>query len=165
MLAEHRRLLRSAFERHGGVEMGTEGDAFFVVFPRASEAVAAASEAQAALAEGPIRVRMGVHTGEPLIDEGDYVGMDVHRAARIAGVAHGGQVLLSQATRQLLDGVELKDLGEHLLKDLAAPLRIYQLGTESFPPVKSLHRTNLPPQPMPLIGRERELRECAALLH
>jgi class 3 adenylate cyclase len=88
-LAEHRRALRAAFERHGGVEVDTQGDAFFVAFARASDALAAAGEGQGALGSGPIRVRMGVHTGEPLLTEEGYVGIDVHRAARIAAVGHG----------------------------------------------------------------------------
>src|SRR5213596_3297090 len=98
-LAEHRRVLREAFARHGGVEVDTQGDAFFVAFARASDALAAAREAQAGLDGGPVRVRMGVHTGEPLLTDEGYVGLDVHRAARIAAVAHGGQVLVSLSTR------------------------------------------------------------------
>ena len=101
-LAEHRRVLRDAFERHGGVEVGTEGDSFFVAFPLASEALAAAREGQDALEEGEVRVRMGMHTGEPIVAGTDYIGMDVHRAARIAAAGHGGQILLSEATRTLV---------------------------------------------------------------
>src|SRR5947208_3388416 len=119
-LAEHRRVLREAFARHGGVEVDTQGDAFFVAFARASDALAAAREATDAL-DGPIRVRMGVHTGEPLLTEEGYVGIDVHRAARIAAVGYGGQVLVSQSTRDLVGADELRDLGEHRLKDLTAP--------------------------------------------
>ena len=100
-LAEHRRGLRAAFEAHGGVEVDTQGDAFFVAFARARDALAAAREGQQALADGPIRVRMGLHTGEPIVTEEGYVGIDVHRAARIAAVGHGGQVLVSQSTREL----------------------------------------------------------------
>src|SRR5919197_177678 len=92
-LAEHRRLLREAFERHGGVEVDTQGDAFFVAFSRAQDAVAAVAEAQDALANGPVRVRMGLHTGEPLVTDEGYVGIDVHAGARIASAGHGGQVL------------------------------------------------------------------------
>jgi predicted ATPase/class 3 adenylate cyclase len=164
-LAEHRGALRSAFTRHGGVEVDTQGDAFFVAFARASDAVAAAAEAQRALATGPVRVRMGLHTGEPLRTEEGYVGMDVHRAARIMGAGHGGQVLLSQTTRDLLDAaIELRDLGEHRLKDLSGPQRLYQLGSNEFPPLKTLYRTNLPAQTTPLVGRERELTEAGELL-
>src|SRR3954464_12389750 len=144
VLAEHRGALREAFARHGGVEVDTQGDAFFVAFTRASDAIAAASDGQAALRDRPIRVRMGVHTGEPLVTDEGYVGIDVHRAARIAAAGHGGQVLLSQATRELVDANGLVHLGEHRLKDLAVPERIYQLGAGSFPPLKSLHRNNLP---------------------
>src|SRR6059036_1202039 len=142
-LAEHRRVLRGAFERHGGVEVDTQGDAFFVAFDRASDALAAAREATEVL-EGPIRVRMGVHTGEPLVTEEGYVGIDVHRAARIAAAGHGGQILVSQSTRELVGGDALRDLGEHRLKDLTVPERIYQLGDDEFPPLKTLNATNLP---------------------
>jgi predicted ATPase len=163
-LAEHRRLLRDAFAAHGGVEVDTQGDAFFVAFARAAEAVAAAREGQAALGSGAIRVRMGLHTGEPLVTDEGYVGLDVHRAARIAAVGHGGQVLLSQSTRELLGQDDLIDLGEHRLKDLTAPERLYQLGDEEFPPLKSLNQSNLPEQPTPFVGREKELAEVIVLL-
>ena len=165
VLTEHRRVLREAFSRHGGVEVDTQGDAFFVAFARASDAVSAAGEAQAALANGPVRVRIGVHTGEPVVTEEGYVGTDVHRAARIMGAGHGGQVLLSETTRQLLDTTaELRELGDHRLKDLTAPQRLYQLGDGDFPPLRTLYRTNLPIQPTPLVGRERELEEAGALV-
>jgi predicted ATPase len=164
VLAEHHRALREAFGRHGGVEVDTQGDAFFVVFARASDALAAAAEGREALAGGPIRVRMGLHTGEPSVTAEGYVGIDVHRAARIAAAGHGGQILVSQATRDLTGIDGLRDLGEHRLKDLTAPERIYQLGEGDFPPLKSLNQTNLPAQPTPLVGRERELREIAELL-
>ncbi|HYZ89078.1 MAG TPA: adenylate/guanylate cyclase domain-containing protein, partial [Myxococcales bacterium] len=163
-LAEHRRLLRDVFTRYGGVEVDTQGDAFFVAFARAKDALAAAEEGQRALAEGPIQVRMGVHTGEPLLTEDGYVGMDVHRAARIAAVGHGGQILLSQSTRALVGPDNLRDLGEHRLKDLTAPERICQLGDEEFRPLRSLNRTRLPIAATPLIGRERELGELRNLL-
>jgi class 3 adenylate cyclase len=97
-LAEHRRVMRNAFEAHGGVEVDTQGDAFFAAFPEAEGALAAAAQAQGALAKGPIRVRMGIHSGEPLLTEEGYVGIDVHRAARVMGAGHGGQVLVSQET-------------------------------------------------------------------
>ena len=164
-LAEHRRLLRDAFARHDGVEFGTEGDAFFVVFAGAHDALAAAAEGQAALDGGPIKVRMGLHTGEPLLTEEGYVGLDVHRAARIAAAGHGGQVLVSQRTRELAGADGLNDLGEHRLKDLTASERIFQLGDREFAPLKTLHQTNLPVQPTPLIGREGELAEVLALIH
>jgi class 3 adenylate cyclase len=117
VLAEHRRILREAFTRHGGVEVDTQGDAFFVAFARPADALAGAQEAQAGLTEGPLRVRMGVHSGEPLVTEEGYVGIDVHRAARIAAVGHGGQVLVSATTRVLDPSNSLLlDLGEHRLK-------------------------------------------------
>jgi predicted ATPase/class 3 adenylate cyclase len=164
MLAEHRRALREAFARHGGVEVDTVGDAVFVAFATASDALAAAAAARDALTAGPIRVRMGLHTGEPTLTEEGYVGIDVHRAARIAAAGHGGQILLSQATRDLAGADRLRDLGQHRLKDLAEPERLYQLGDDEFPPLKSLDRTNLPVQPTPFVGRERELGEVLALL-
>src|SRR4051812_11140465 len=102
LLAGHRTALREAFERHGGVEVDTQGDAFFIAFARATDAVAAGAAAREALGDGPVRVRMGIHTGEPQLTEEGYVGMDVHRAARIAAAAHGGQIVLSATTRRLL---------------------------------------------------------------
>ena len=165
VLAEHRRQLREAVSRHCGVEVDTQGDAFFVAFARATDAAGAAADAQQALAAGSVRVRMGLHTGEVTVTEQGYVGMAVHHAARVMGAGHGGQVLLSQTTRDLLDaGFELRDLGEHRLKDLSAPQRLYQLGHADFPPLKTMHQTNLPIQATPLIGRERELEELAEYL-
>jgi predicted ATPase/class 3 adenylate cyclase len=159
-LAWHRRLLREAFTRHRGTEVDTQGDAFFVAFARAADAVAAAEAAQRKLAKGPIRVRMGIHTGEPAVTEEGYVGLDVHRAARICAAAHGGQVVLSERARTLLDSEpRLTDLGRHRLKDLSEPERLHQLGGANFPPLRSLNATNLPVQPSPLVGRQRELAE------
>jgi predicted ATPase/class 3 adenylate cyclase len=163
-LAEHRRVLRDAFARHGGVEVDTQGDAFFVAFGKASDAVAAAVEARDALEHGPVRVRMGLHTGEPLVTDEGYVGIDVHRAARIAAAGHGGQVLVSQSTRDLAGADGLRDLGEHRLKDLTAPERIYQVGDTDFPPLRSLNATNLPVAANPLVGREQEVAELTAML-
>ena len=160
-LAEHRRVLREAFGRHGGVEVDTQGDAFFVAFATAPAALSAAQDAQAAL---PIPVRMGLHTGTPLLTDEGYVGTDVHRAARIAAAGSGRQVLVSSTTAALAGTDALRDLGEHRLKDLAAPERIYQLGPEEFPPLKSLYRTNLPVPATPFVGRERELGEVQELL-
>jgi predicted ATPase/class 3 adenylate cyclase len=179
-LAEHRRLVRLAVAAHDGVDRGTEGDSFFCVFTTASAAVAAAADAQRALQshdwpEGAhLRVRMGLHTGAPLFTD-DYVGIDVHRGARIMSAAHGGQVLVSQTTRDLAAdalpaGTSFRDLGEHRLKDLGHPQRLHQLLVEGlasdFPPLKTLETrlTNLPAQPTPLIGRERELAELEGLL-
>ena len=151
-LSAQRALQRAAFASHGGREMGTEGDSFFVVFASAADAVDCCVVAQRALAEHDwpdevaVRVRMGLHSGEPVRHEDGYVGMDVHRAARIAATAHGGQVVLSEATRLLVAsrlpaGVSVKDLGFHRLRDLASPERIYQLVVpglpDRFPPLKS----------------------------
>ena len=174
VLAVHRRVLREAFARHGGYEVDEEGDAFLVAFQAAGEAVAAAREAQQGLAsvvwphEGGLRVRMGVHTGEPLPVPPKYVGMDVHRAARIMAAGHGGQVLVSETTAALLDGAPLRDLGPHRLKDMLQPIRLYQLEVDGlpgeFPPLRSLHQTNLPVAAWPLLGRERELAEIRDLV-
>jgi predicted ATPase/class 3 adenylate cyclase len=163
LLGEHRRVLRDAFARHDGVEVDTQGDAFFVAFGRANDALAAAGEAQEALSSGRLGVRMGLHTGEPLLTDDGYVGIDVHRAARIAASGHGGQILVSQSTRDLVGEERLRDLGKHRLKDLTAPERIYQLGAATFPPLKTLDRTNLPIAATPLVGREQELAELTEL--
>src|ERR671926_16873 len=108
-------------------------------------------------------MRMGLHTGEPTLTDEGYVGVDVHRAARIAAAGHGGQILVSQATRDLVGTNGLRDLGEHRLKDLTAPERIFQLGGGEFPPLKSLHQTNLPIPATPFLGREQELAEVTEL--
>jgi len=163
-LAEHRRRLRAAFARHGGVEVDTQGDAFFYAFPTAPGAVAAAEEGRRALEGQPIRVRMGLHSGTPHLTDEGYVGADVHRAARIAAVAHGGQIVISASTASLVVDADLHDLGEHRLKDLSAPERLHQLGHDAFPPLRSLYRTNLPVPPTPFLGRERELEEVSARL-
>jgi predicted ATPase/class 3 adenylate cyclase len=163
-LAEHRRILRTAFSAHGGVEVDTQGDAFFIAFPTAPGALRAAADAVAGLTPGPIRVRVGIHTGTPHTAAEGYVGVDVHRAARIAACGHGGQVLVSASTAALVGTEGLRDLGEHRLKDLSAPERIYQLGDEEFPRLKSLHQTNLPIPSTPFFGREHELSEVLGLL-
>jgi predicted ATPase len=162
-LAEHRRVLRRVFGDHHGVEVDTQGDAFFYVFVRASEAVAAAAAAQEALASGPMCVRMGLHTGEPTLSGGSYTGLDVHRAARIAAAGHGGQVLMSQATRDLA-GVEVRDLGPHHLKDLPEPERIFQLGTHEFSPVRSLYQTHVPTPATAFVGRRDDVDAVRNLL-
>ena len=177
LLAEHRRLLREAFARNRGHEIDSEGDAFFVAFESANDAAAAAADAQLALAGhdwpdgNEVRVRMGMHTGEPRAVDGRYVGLDVHAAARVVAAGHGGQVLVSESTRALLDErFQLRDLGEHRLKDLSGTQRLYQLQVEGlpaeFPPLKTLENrpTNLPVQPNAFIGRKRELGEAEALL-
>jgi predicted ATPase/class 3 adenylate cyclase len=172
----HRRLLREAFERHDGYEVDYEGDALFVAFARAEDAVAAAAKGQQALASADwpdgqeIRVRIGIHAGEPLAVPPKYVGLDVHKAARIMAAGHGGQVLLSQATQRLVENVAVLSLGEHRLKDLLQPEPLYQLVIEGlpgeFPALKTLGNrpNNLPTQPNPLIGREREVADVVALL-
>ena len=160
-LAEHRRVLRDAFARHGGVEVDTQGDAFFVAFPTAPGALAAAREAQDELG---LPVRMGLHTGTPLLTDEGYVGTDVHRAARIAAAGHGRQVLVSTATAALVASSDLRDLGEHRLKDLSAPERIFQLGDTDFPALKTLYRTNLPIPATPFLGRDHELSDVRELL-
>jgi predicted ATPase len=162
-LAQHRAALREAFARHQGAEVDTQGDAFFIAFPDPGEALAAAVEAQSSLAAGPIRVRMGIHTGQPLATAEGYVGVDVHKAARICAAGHGGQVLVSESTRRLVVS-DLRALGAHRLKDLAEPEPLYQFGDSDFPPLKSLNQTNLPVQPTPFVGRERELAEVLSLL-
>lgn len=177
LIAEHNLLLREASETNNGRVMGLEGDSFFVVFPRALDAINAVVQSQRALATHAwpeavtVRVRMGLHTGEPQISALGYVGIDVHRAARIAAAGHGGQVLLSQATydlvqSQLPESVTIRDLGEHRLKDLRQPKHLYQLVMEGlpsdFPPLKSLKvsiQNNLPIQLTSFIGREKELKE------
>jgi predicted ATPase/class 3 adenylate cyclase len=179
VLSAQRRLMRAAISANGGLEMGTEGDSFYVVFERASNAVECCLEAQRALAAygwpdgGIVRVRMGLHSGEPDRHQDGYVGMDVHRAARIAAAAHGGQIVLSGATRALVErqlpaGAELSDLGWHRLKDIDSPVRIYQLTAEGlpdhFPPLKSLGaQSSLPVPPAPLVGRDTELAELRLL--
>ncbi len=181
LLERHHALLRAAFAANEGREVGTEGDSFFVVFPTAPGAVAAAVQVQRALAAEPwppgseIRVRIGMHTGEASLSAKAYVGLHVHRASRIAGVGHGGQVLLSSATRALLDrevpeGVDLRDLGEHRLRDLEHPEHLWQLVIADLPsefaPISSLDGTpnNLPTRLTTFLGREREIGEIGDLL-
>ena len=162
-LADHRRVIREECASEGGIEVDTQGDAFFFAFPTAPGAIAAASGFTKALASGPIAVRVGLHTGTPLLTEEGYVGGDVHRAARIAAAGHGRQVLVSSSTAQLVE-TKLVDLGEHRLKDLSAPERIYQLGDGDHPALKSLYRTNLPVPATPFLGRETELGNVCDLL-
>jgi predicted ATPase/class 3 adenylate cyclase/Tfp pilus assembly protein PilF len=180
LLAAHNRILREAFAAHEGIELGTEGDAFFVAFTSAGSAAAAAADVQRALAAHAwpeaeaVRVRIGLHTGEPTPTPDGFVGLDMHRAARVAAAAHGAQVLLSQATRDLLpealDGLTFRDLGDHRLKDLSGPQRLHQLCIEGlaaeFPPPRTIEgrATNLPAQPTPLVGRDAELAAVRELL-
>ena len=181
VLEEHRRLLRATFKERNGHEVDTQGDAFLVAFSRARDAVAAAVAAQRALTNhslpdgASLRVRMGLHTGEPLSETEGYVGLDVHRAARICAAGHGGQILLSGTTRELVqsdlpEGTALRDLGPHHLKDLAQPQHLFQVvapGLASdFPPLKTLDTlpNNLPRQLTSFVGRQREMGEIKHLL-
>ncbi len=181
VLAEHQRLLRAAFQEEGGQEMDTQGDAFFVAFPRASNAVAAAVAAQLAITAHPwpegvqVRVCIGLHTGEATIADSRYVGLNVHRAARICAAGWGGQILVSRATRDVVThdlppGVILRGLGEHRLKDLQRLEEIFQLLhpdlPTDFPPLRSLDvlPNNLPHQVTSFIGREWEMAEVKRLL-
>jgi len=174
LLERHRRAMRAAFAEYHGFEQGTEGDSFFVVFGGARDAIAAAVAAQRGLAahpwppDGRIQVRIGLHTGEGRRSGGDYVGMDVHRAARIAAAGHGGQVLVSETTVSLAgaslpDGVRLVDLGMHRLKDMPRPERIQQLAIDGlqseFEPLRTLgaRPSNLPVALSSLVGREADV--------
>lgn len=165
-LAEHRRLLRDAFGRHGGVEIDTQGDAFFYAFPDARHAVSAADEGREALRPGQIHVRVGIHTGTPHLGSEGYVGHDVHLGARIGAAGHGGQVLLSDAARvaAALEAEALIDLGEHRLKDIDRPTRILQLGAERFPPLNTISNTNLPRPASTFVGREQEIDKLVTLI-
>jgi predicted ATPase/class 3 adenylate cyclase/DNA-binding winged helix-turn-helix (wHTH) protein len=163
VLTGHRALVRGVVSEHRGVEIRAEGDALFMAFGRASDALACAESIQEALASGLVRVRIGVHTGEPLIVDGDYVGLDMHKAARICSAAHGGQTLVSQTTSKLVVS-GLHDLGVYRLKDLDAPERLFQLGDGNFAPPRTLRQANLPVQPTPLIGRQRELDDLVMLV-
>jgi len=180
-LARHDEILRDAVEKRGGVVVKTTGDGLHAAFATAQDAIAAAVEAQRSLGEepwelpDPLRVRMGVHTGEADLREGDYYGTTVNRAARVSAVAHGGQIVVSHATEELvrdhLPGeVALEDLGEHHLRDLARPERVFEVRASGlaagFPPLRSLSsvRTNLPLSTTDLLGREEEVRALAALV-
>ena len=172
VLALHHETLREIWTSHRGVEVQTDGDAFFVAFEAATDAVAAAQAGQEALAaatwpEGvELRVRMGLHTGEPRVRDDDYWGSDVHYAARLASAAIGGQVLLSNTTASFVPELPLTDLGQHRLKDFAEPRRLYALGTGPQPPPRTLDplSTNLPSVRGPLFGRNQELEDVVARL-
>ena len=183
VLAGHHEIIRSGLAAHHGREVDTQGDAFFAVFAAPSACVAAAVEMQRALsahrwpADYPVRVRMGIHSGEAARTPVGLVGLEVHRAARIAAVAHGGQIVLSAAAAALLSdslpaGASLRDLGLHRLKDLGRPERIFQLDADglptAFPPLASLDnpklRNNLPAQASSFIGRDAQLAEVRRLL-
>lgn len=183
VLREHRRLLRAAFEQWHGYEVDTQGDAFFVVFERAINALYAASSAQQAMfetcwpAEAAVRVRMGLHTGEPQPTEEGYIGLDVHRAARIMSIAHGGQVLLSRETYDLVaddlpQAVSVRDLGTHRLKDIAGMNQLFQLVMPGlpadFPPLPTQNSRRplrqLPSPSTSFVGRAQEVEAISALL-
>ncbi|MGZ8695700.1 MAG: adenylate/guanylate cyclase domain-containing protein, partial [Gaiellaceae bacterium] len=167
-LAQHHRVLRSAIQGAGGLEISTHGDAFFAVFTDPDRALEAAASAQRTLTaqEWPddhdLRVRIGLHTGEGVLAVDDYVGIDVHAAARVCSAAHGGQVLLTRATRDALTGEPtLVELGHHLLKDLEGAIELFGLAADglpgNFPPLKTLTNANLPEPPTPIVGRAREV--------
>jgi class 3 adenylate cyclase len=172
-LAAHNRILRESFAEAGGREVDRQGDAFFAVFPTARTALESAATAQRALAAHTwprvteLRVRMGVHTGEPSIGGEGYLGVDVVRAARICSAAHGGQVLVSESTRALVGGADLEDLGLHHLKDMEHPERLFQLVVRDlpsdFPPPRALGRPQETP-PTLMAGRELELASRATAL-
>jgi predicted ATPase/class 3 adenylate cyclase len=163
-LARHRSALREAFTAYDGVEVDTQGDAFLVAFPTAQGAAEAARVGSEALAEGPVRVRMGLHTGTPVLGAEGYVGIDVHRGARVGALAHGGQILVSPATAGLLDGEPLRDLGPHRLKDFEGATRVYQLGEGEFPPLRTPGSVDLPTPATRFLGRERELFDAVSLV-
>jgi predicted ATPase/class 3 adenylate cyclase len=162
-LAEHRRIIREACARGGGVEVDTQGDAFFFAFPTAAGAISAAAAFTDALVSGEIQVRVGLHTGTPLLTAEGYVGDDVHFAARVAATSHGGQIVLSAATAELVEE-PLTPLGSHRLKDISEPVSIYQLGGGTFPPLKTIANTNLPTPASSFLGREDELHAADQLL-
>jgi predicted ATPase/class 3 adenylate cyclase len=162
-MADHRRTVREAFAAQSGYEVDEAGDGLFFTFASASGAVSAVAQAMASLDGGPVRIRVGVHTGEPLLDPPKYIGSDVHKAARIMSAAHGGQVLLSGATSELVSD-DLLDLGKHRLKDFAEPVSLFQLGADRFPPLRTISNTNLPVPLSSFVGREREVVQVLALI-
>jgi len=171
VLAEHRDVVRAALAAHGGFEVDASGDAFLAAFARPDAALEAARAIQAGLAAHPWpaggapRVRIGLHTGTPEWRAPSYVGLDVHRAARVMAAAHGGQVLVSGVTASLLGSdAGLRDLGEHRLKDLPGPVRLWQGVPGDFPPVRSLGVARLPVPPTALVGREEEVAAGVAAL-
>ena len=164
-LAEHRRIVREAAGAYDGVEVDTQGDAFFIAFPTPGGAATAAEAAREGLAAGAIRVRMGLHTGTPTLTAEGYVGEDVHRGARIAALAHGDQIIVSPATAALLDAQPLRDLGRHRLKDFAGAVRLYQLGERDFPPLRTPGSVELPTPATPFLGREQELFDAVSLVY
>jgi len=165
VLAEHRSVVRLASADQGGVEVDTQGDAFFIAFPTAGGAATAARSSLDALSDGPVRVRIGLHTGVPTLTDEGYVGLDVHRGARIAALAHGEQVLVSPTTAALLDAEPLKDVGQHRLKDFDGAVRLYQLGDREFPPLRTPGSVDLPTAATRFLGREQELLDAISLVY
>jgi predicted ATPase len=157
--------VREAAEAQGGVEVDTQGDAFFIAFPTPRGAAAAAEAAREGLAAGAIRVRMGLHTGAPTVTAEGYVGEDVHRGARIAALAHGDQILVSPATAALLGMEPLRDLGRHRLKDFDGATSIFQLGERDFPPLRTPGSVELPTPATPFLGREQELFDAVSVVY
>ncbi|MBT8248644.1 MAG: hypothetical protein KJN81_00155 [Acidimicrobiia bacterium] len=177
VLERHGSIVREGLSRYGGIEIGTEGDSFFAVFESAPAAVEATIWVQHALAEEPwpdmgaVRVRIGLHTGTAEIGHDNYIGLDVHRGARISAAGHGGQALVSTTTRALAStAADFLDLGDFYLKDLEEPERLYQIAIPglpmSFPPIRSVGstRNNLPASTSTLVGRSREMAEISDLL-
>ncbi|HET7028142.1 MAG TPA: adenylate/guanylate cyclase domain-containing protein [Candidatus Limnocylindrales bacterium] len=181
LLDRHRAIVRAGFSAHGGYEVSTQGDSFFAAFSSAGDAIRAAIEIQRTLSAarwpdaGPVRVRIGLHTGDGIVVADDYVGLDVHRAARVMAAAHGGQVLASATTAGLagragIQGVELRDLGEHRLRDLSTPERLYQVVApgldDAFPSPRTLDSipNNLPRRISRVVGREAELAKMDELV-
>jgi len=179
LLSRHHAVLRRQIGAHGGTEVKTEGDAFFAVFNRPLDAISFATDSQRELGAtrwpggAHVRVRMGIHTGEGTLSEGDYVGLDVHRAARVAAAGSGGQVLVSGPAAALvgsppLPGVVLRDLGDHRLKDLPQPLRVFDLAIDGlpsdFPPIRSIGTGSLPEELTSFVGREHDVEMVSALL-
>ena len=164
-LADHRAVLRTAVAAHHGVEVDTQGDACFFAFTSAAEAVAAAVDAQAALLAGsPVRVRMGLHCGTPTVTAEGYVGIDIHLGARIAAVAHGGQVVMSSEVASEV-ALPVQYLGHHRMKDFDEATSLFQAGTDAFPPLRTLANTNLPRPVSALIGRSDDVSHLVALLN
>jgi predicted ATPase len=164
-LAEHRRIVRDAVAAHEGTEVDTQGDAFFVAFPTAGGAAAAARAVLDGLVAAPISLRMGLHTGAPTATAEGYVGLDVHRGARIAALAHGDQILVSPTTAPLLDSEPLRDAGRHRLKDFGGVVQLYQLGEREFPPLRTPGSVELPTASTRFLGRERELFDAMSLVY
>ncbi len=167
LVAEHDDRFRAAIEQHRGYVFATSGDGFAAAFGRPADAVAAAQQCQVAIADLPeIRVRMGINTGEAHERGGDYFGPPVNRTARLMAAGHGGQVLLSAATAELVPGLIVRNLGAHRLRDLASPMLVWQLGIDEFPPLRTLGEMsgNLPVQRTSFIGRVDEVKQLAALV-